>query len=173
MSNNLQQYFPAIHTREFIMEKIETNRQLKIMFGQWSERRQQEFLDFCTGVRGVKPMYDFISKEILNPETVPERIDELLSLLLKQEVHIVEVLPGDSTRIADESSLVIMDIVVQLKDGSIANLEIQKIGYKFPGERSACYSADLLLRQYKRVRSKRKEKFVYKDIKQVLSFYPS
>ena len=60
-----------------------------------------------------------------------------------------------------------MDIVVQLKDGSIANLEIQKIGYKFPGERSACYSADLLLRQYKRVRSKRKEKFAYRDIKQV------
>ena len=61
----------------------------------------------------------------------------------------------------------IMDIVVQLKGGSIANLEIQKIGYKFPGERSACYSADLLLRQYKRVRSKRKKKFVYKDIKEV------
>ena len=60
-----------------------------------------------------------------------------------------------------------MDIVVQLKDGSIANLEIQKIGYKFPGERSACYSADLLLRQYKRVRSKRKEKFAYRNIKQV------
>ena len=60
-----------------------------------------------------------------------------------------------------------MDIVVQLKDGSIVNLEIQKIGYKFPGERSACYSADLLLRQYKRVRSKRKEKFAYRDIKQV------
>ena len=115
----------------------------------------------------MQPMYDFISKEILNPETVPERIDELLSLLLGQEVHIIEVLPGDSTRIADETSLVIMDIVVQLKDGSIANLEIQKIGYKFPGERSACYSADLLLRQYKRVRSKRKKKFVYKDIKEV------
>ncbi len=55
----------------------------------------------------------------------------------------------------------------KLKYGSIANLEIQKIGYKFPGERSACYSADLLLRQYKRVRSKRKEKFAYRDIKQV------
>lgn len=50
---------------------------------------------------------------------------------------------------------------------SIANLEIQKIGYKFPGERSACYSADLLLRQYKRVRSRHKKKFVYKDIKKV------
>ena len=31
-------------------------------------------------------------------------------------------------------------------------MEVQKIGYRFPGERCACYSADLLLRQYKRVR---------------------
>lgn len=167
MANKIQQYFPMIRTRESIMEQIEADRHLKSMFEQWGEEHQQEFLDFCTGVRGVKPMYDFVSKEVLNPETVPERIDELLSLLLGQEVHIVEVLPGDSTRIADETSLVIMDIVVQLKDGSIANLEIQKIGYKFPGERSACYSADLLLRQYRRVRSKRKEKFAYRDIKQV------
>ena len=112
-------------------------------------------------------MYDFVSKEVLNPESTPERVDELLSLLLKQEVHVMEVLPNDGTRLADESSLVIMDIVVQLSDGSIANLEIQKIGYKFPGERSACYSADLLLRQYKRVRSERKKKFSYKDIKDV------
>lgn len=167
MTNKLQQYFPMLQTRESIMEQIESSNYLQSMYDQWTVKQQQEFLDFCTGVKGVKPMYDFISKEILNPETVPERIDELLSLLLKQEVHIVEVLPNDNTRLADESSLVIMDIVVQLKDGSIANLEIQKIGYKFPGERSACYSADLLLRQYKRVRSRRREKFVYKDIRQV------
>ncbi len=30
--------------------------------------------------------------------------------------------------------------------------EMQKVGYLFPGQRSACYSADLLLRQYKRIR---------------------
>ena len=52
-------------------------------------------MDFCTGVKGVKIMYDFISKEILNPETVPERVEELLSLLIGQQVHIKEVLPND------------------------------------------------------------------------------
>ena len=93
MANKLQDYFPMIQTRESIMEQIEADRHLKSMFRQWGEKHRQEFLDFCTGVRGVKPMYDFVSKEVLNPETVPERIDELLSLLLGQEVHIVEVLP--------------------------------------------------------------------------------
>lgn len=73
----------------------------------------------------------------------------------------------DSSRIADESSLLILDILVELENGSLANVEVQKIGYKFPGQRCACYSADLLLRQYKRVRSEKKKTFSYKDIKQV------
>ena len=59
-----------------------------------------------------------------------------------------------------------MDIVVALADGSIANVEMQRIGYLFPGQRGACYSADLLLRQYKRVRG-RKENFSYRDVKSV------
>ena len=78
------------------------------------------------------------------------------------------ILPNDSTRIADENSLLITDIVVELEDGSIVNVEIQKIGYMFPGQRCACYSSDLLLRQYKRVRDKSKsDKFSYRDIKTV------
>ena len=45
-----------------------------------------------------------------------------------------------------EPSFLITDIVVEFENGSIANIEVQKIGYRFPGERAACYSADLLLR---------------------------
>ena len=59
---------------------------------------------------------------------------------------------------------------MEFEDGALADIEIQKIGYAFPGERSACYSADLLLRQYKRVREKQrgqKGKFSYKNIKNV------
>lgn len=82
-------------------------------------------------------------------------------------MKILQVLPNDSTRIADESSLVIMDIVVELEDHSIANVEVQKIGYLFAGQRSACYSADLLLRQYKRVKGEKGKTFSYRDIKKV------
>ena len=82
-------------------------------------------------------------------------------------MKIRSVLPNDSVRIADEQSLLITDILVELEDGSFANIEIKKIGYAFPGQRVACYSADTLLRQYKRVRSERKKKFTYHDIKTV------
>ena len=63
------------------------------------------------------------------------------------------------------TSLLIMDIVVELEDGSIANVEIQKISYLFPAQRMSCYSADLLLRQYSRVKEQKGKKFTYSDLK--------
>ena len=86
--------------------------------------------------------------------------------MLGKELKVHRALPNEGTRILDEGSLVIMDIVVEMGDGSIADVEIQKIPYLFPGERAACYSADLLLRQYKRVRGKKKN-FSYHDVKSV------
>ena len=167
MNTKLKQYLPVIRTREEILHEIEKDMKLTEQFYSWKEEQRQEFLDFCTGVKGIKLLYDGFFKEIMNPETVPERMEDFLSELLNQKVKIVEVLPGDSSRLADEQSLLLMDILVKLEDGSYCNIEVQKIGYAFPGERAACYSADLLLRQYKTARSKKKEKFTYKDVKNV------
>lgn len=167
MKNRLQSCFPIIRTREEVLGEIYSRYDLTAVFSSWTREQQKEFVDFCSGARGVKLLYDGFFKEILNPETTPERLNEFLSLLLNQKVTILSVLPNDSIRLADESSLIITDIVVELEDGSIANVEIQKIGYLFPGARSACYSSDLLLRQYKRVRSRKRKHFSYRDIKNV------
>ena len=166
-TSKLKQYFPMIREREDIKREIDGNPKLLEKYREWDEEQQEEFLDYCTGVKGVKVLYDAFFKEIMNPENTPERLNELLSFLLGQSVTIKRVLPGDSTRLADEQSLLIMDILVELADTSLANVEVQKIGYSFPGQRSACYSSDLLLRQYKRVKGERKKAFSYKDIKSV------
>ena len=168
--SNLKHYFPMLWQKEELLLTIKNNSYLFSVYDNWTSKQQEEFINFCTGVRGVKLLYDGFFKEILNPESTPERLNEFLSLLMKQKVQILNILPNDSTRIADESSLLVTDIVIQLEDNSLANVEIQKIGYSFPGQRSACYSSDLLLRQYKRVRSeknKKNKKFSYKDIKDV------
>ena len=149
------------------MEEITNNHKLSDMFTSWRKNQQEEFLDFCSGARGVKLLYDSFFKEILNPKYAAGRLEEFLSLLLGQQVRIVQILPNDSVRIADEGTLLITDIVVELEDGSIANIEVQKIGYMFPGQRCACYSADLLLRQYKRIQDKKEGNFSYKDIRDV------
>ena len=155
-------------TKEELVDKIHSDRDMSLEYASWKEKYQQEFLDFCTGEKGVKVLYDSFFKEILNPEYAAGRLEDWLSVILGERVTILSVLPNDSTRIADETSLLVTDIVVELEDGSIANVEVQKVGYMFPGQRCACYSADLLLRQYKRVRDQSREhKFSYKDIKNV------
>lgn len=166
MALKLKDYFPLIRERDEVLAEIRKSRTLLGIFNSWTETERQEFLDICTGVKGLKFLYDGFFKEVMNPEYVPDRLSDFLSSILRKELKVVGAIPTDSARIADESVLLGMDIVVELADGSIANVEMQRIGYLFPGQRSACYSADLLLRQYKRIRGKR-EKFNYRDVKNV------
>jgi len=163
----LAKYFPLIQAREEIQAQIAGNPKLKDTFLQWDERAREEFLDFCSGERGIKVVYDGIFKEVFNPEITPERLEALLSLVLGFDVKIEKVLPNDGARLGAESSLLYTDIVVQHTDGSLSDVEIQKIGYNFPGERCACYSADHLLRQYKKVRGENNRHFNYREIQSV------
>ena len=167
MKNKLQNYFPMIRTQGEVLDELRENTKLWKTFCEWEEKYQQEYLDICTGVKGVKLLYDTYFKAVMNPDTRPERLNDFLSEILGKKVKILKVLPNESAQIAAESSLLIMDIVVQFEDGSIANVEIQKIGYLFPGQRSACYSSDLLLRQYKRVRAELGQGFTYRKIQKV------
>ena len=167
MVSKLKTYFPLIREREDLLATIQSDKGLISLYNSWAPARQEEFISFCTGMKGIKILYDSFFKEVMSPEYAPERLEGFLSVLLKRKVKIVRILPNDSTRIADETSLLITDIIVELEDGSLANVEIQKIGYTFPGERCACYSSDMLLRQYKRVRSLNGEGFSYNQIKNV------
>ena len=166
-ATTLQQYFPLIRTREEVLNEIQENKKLYYTYLDWSDEERNYFLDFCTGMKGVKVLYDSFFKTVMNPDATPERIERFLSAILKQPVKLLKVLPTNDSRIADEGSLLIMDILVELADGSLANIECQKIGYEFPGERAACYSADLLLRQYVRIKGERGKDFTYRDIKSV------
>lgn len=168
MANTLlKQYFPLIQTRREILKHIQKKPRLRNLYQSWSPEAQNYFIDFCTGAKGVKILYDSFFKTVFNPAVSKKRLEKLLSLLLNQNVKIIHVLPNDDTRLTAEGSLLIMDILVQLADGSLANIECQKIGYDFPGERCACYSADLLLRQYVRVKNDSENKLNYQDIKSV------
>ena len=167
MANKLSAFFPVIREREELLNEIQTNKRLYAVYEQLSNPLKEEFVNFCTGMRGAKILRDSFFKEVMSPEYAPEHLEALLGILLERKVKIIRILPNDSTRIADETSLLITDIIVELEDGSLANVEIQKIGYAFPGPRSACYSADMLLRQYKRVRSKQGKDFAYRNIKNV------
>ena len=110
------------------------------------------------GERGLNLTYDPMFKAVFNPQQYAYRLEEFLSLCLGEEVKILHALPTESSRLTDEGSLLVMDLLVQLESGALADIEIQKVGYLFPGQRCACYSSDLVMRQYSLVRAKCREK---------------
>ena len=55
-------------------KEIQGSIRLRNIYYSWEEERQEEFLDFCSGVKGVNVLYDFISKAVLDPEATPERL---------------------------------------------------------------------------------------------------
>ena len=114
--------------------------------------------------------YDPVFKKIFDPQVHPSRLEDFLGCCLKQKVEILSALPTESIRLTEEGSLLVMDLLVRLCSGALVNVEIQRIGYLFPGQRCACYSSDLVMRQYTRVREecrRQKKAFSYKNIKRV------
>ena len=178
----LRALFPYYREKDEILQEIYSNPQLESTFFCWEKERQEEFLDFCCGNRGVKVLYDTFFKIVFNPDSGRDNLIRLISVMIGRPVREIMVLPAAS-QMGGDRSLVIMDIVVQTEDGSIINVEVQKHGYMFPGERAACYSADLLLRQYQRVRREASERlsearkkgkktadmFSYRDIRPVIT----
>lgn len=126
-------------------------------YGQFLDlppRLREELLDFYTGQRGVKITYDPFFKFVFNPELHPERLERMLSEIMREKVKIRQVLSPESIRFHEGMSLVVMDILVELASGALCDVEIQKAPYAFPGQRAACYSSELVVRQYSRARHK-------------------
>ena len=117
------------------------------------------------GQHGLKITYDSFFQSILSPHLHQKRIESFLSAIFHEEVHIEKILPREGNRMAEEGSLIIMDILLRLSNGSYINVEMQKYGYLFPGERSDCYAADFIMRQYNKLRNEMKENFSYKEMK--------
>ena len=162
--------FGMPQTEEEVFRSLQADNVAYRQFLALTEPLQQDFLSFCMGTKGAKLTYDPFFKFVFDPQKHPHRLEEFLSLCLGMPLSIVAVLPNESERLSEEGSLLIMDILVRLESGDLVNVEIQRVGYYFPGPRCACYSSDLVMRQYSQVRADMKKagkRFSYRDIKNV------
>lgn len=62
MANVLQQCFPEIRTREAVLREISESEKLWSVWMKWNDQQQKEFLDCCTGAKGVRILYDAFLK---------------------------------------------------------------------------------------------------------------
>ena len=153
-----------------VLSKIYEDDVLSDIYHSYPDDTKHDFLNFMTGKHGLKVTYDPFFKMIFDPYINPERLEAFLEEIIGQPVKIMHVLQCDSQKIHAGSSIVIMDIVLSLTDGSIMDVEIQKVGYSFPGERSCCYASDLIMRQYNRAKKQPKKegkKFSFRSLKPV------
>ena len=153
-------------TSEEVVQSLKEHPALFHRYQSMEERWRQRFLDYCTRKKTLPVTYDPFFKRLFHPDLHPGRLSRLLSSLLGQTVKVKRILPSEET-LLDGGALLIMDILVELEDGSLANVEIQKVPYFFPGERMSCYSSDSVLRQYSRVKGEKGSLFKYSDMKKV------
>lgn len=154
-------------TREDALLVLQKEKDVYHRFLDFPSEHQEKVLEFIQGIRGLPILYDSFFQAIFNPNTTPERLERFLSSLMEQQIHIIHVIPREGSQMTDQGSFVIMDILVQTEDGSYINVEMQKHGYEFAGERSTCYMSDLVMRQYTQVKAEKKSKFSFKDLKPV------
>jgi len=132
--------------------------------GEWKRR----FQEYMSGVKTLPLTYDPFFKKMFSPEIHSERLSDFISSILGEKVKVKCMLPNEN-RIVNEASLLIMDMLVEMEDGSLVNIEIQKVPYTFPGERITCYLADSMTRQYAKVKTEKGNYFTYKDINKVVT----
>ena len=136
-------------------------------FLTFKKEHQEDILAFIQGNKGLPILYDGFFKYVFDPERHPERLEDFLSEILGQKVKIEEVLAREGNKLVEEGTLVVMDIIVRLSDGTIVDVEMQKIGYAFTGERSSCYLSDMIMRQYNRVKAQKQKDFKFSHMKPV------
>ncbi len=131
---------------------------------------KESILDFLSGSRSVDIQADPFFKKIMDPDLHPERLGELISSVIGEDIRIDHTLPNEGIRLNEKGSFVIMDVAAVLKNGSYIDVEMQKIGYNFPAQRTSCYLSDMVMRQYNLIRSRSREKFSYHDMKKSYLF---
>ena len=146
------------------LEEAMKQKHLYADYALLDETWKKRFDDYMTGKKTMPLTYDPFFKCMFHPDRHPDWLSHLLSAIIGEPVTVESVLPSENTAISVDS-LLIMDIVVRLSDGSLANVEIQKIPYMFTAERISCYSSDLLMREYSRL--KKDKNFKYSDMKKV------
>lgn len=164
--NDLENRNHTPETDYEILRRLKDTPRLYAAYQKLNSEWKQKFLDFCQGKVSLPLTYDPFFKSIFHPDIHPDRLSRFVSSLLGIFVRVVKVLPSEDS-VLNGKSVLIMDLLAELEDGSLVNVEIQKQEYGFPAERISCYSSDLVMRQYTRVKGERGKNFTYRDIKKV------
>ena len=166
-STTVHSLFPDFSSYEDVKSYFIKTPHAWDLFLQLPKTMQQELFDFCIGKQGLRITYDTVFQKIFAPDIHKDRLESLLSAILGRTVQIIAIIPRKGSQLTERGSFVIMDILVQLDDGSYANIEMQKIGYSFPLARADCYASDIIMRQYSKLKAELGSNFDFRNLHKV------
>ncbi len=146
---------------------LDTDPEVKAAFERLSEQGQKEMLAISDEIRVPNLLSDTIFKAIFDPDVKDSLLSDFISCILGRKVKVLHSLKNEGLRHSIYSKGIVLDIVVQFEDGSIANVEIQRSGIKLSPKRAACYSADIVTRQYAITQGQAKSEIDYDIIQPV------
>ena len=131
-----------------LYERIKMDKELFYLWSRLSPQTQKELQEVDAGIRVPDLLNDTVFKTIFDPDENGEQLSRFISAILGKKVKVLHSLKNEGRHHSMYSKGIVMDLVVQFENGSIGNVEIQRYGIRFPSKRAACYSADLVTRQY-------------------------
>lgn len=131
-----------------LSERLKEDQELSYLWERLSSNAQQELSEIYAGIRVPNFLSDTMFKIIFDPDEHGERLSQFISAILGKKVRVLHSLKNEGHPHSIYSKGIILDLIVQFEDRSIGNVEIQRYGFEFPSRRAACYSADLVTRQY-------------------------
>lgn len=150
-----------------LQERIKKDKEVCEKWQQLTRKAQRELLEMDAGIRVPNFLNDTIFKRIFDPDEYGERLSRFISAVLGKKIQVLHSLKNEGRHHSIHSKGVILDLVVRFANGSIGNVEIQRFGIDFPSKRAACYSADLVTRQYASGKDEKKSEIDYDWIQPV------
>lgn len=112
-------------------------------------KKAQDYFDIIAGKKLPQLTSDVIGKKIFDPDEHPDRLTYILRQLSGDETIKVDRSAKNEGYVTFTSAKkIITDIPSHLRDGRIADLEIQVVSQNFIFRRSEIYASNMILLQY-------------------------
>ena len=124
---NRRQLFPT-RTEQECLAELRKHPRSYFAYQNMTQEWKNRFLEFMEGTKTLPLTYDPFFKKLFNPDIYPERLSSLISSIIDIRVTVQCILSNEDSMLPS-TSLLLLDILVELEDGSIANVEILKIPF--------------------------------------------
>ena len=118
----------------------------------------------------IPPLYiDVIAKTVFSADVHPDRLNFLMrGIALDDTIDVRSSAANEGFRKSIHSKGLVTDIPAWLRDGTLGDVEVQKVAQEFIFTRLEMYSSDMLLLQYSVEAGQAKKEVDYGNVNEVL-----